>query len=323
MTALYITLGIIGGLLTLYLIFLFICFMLVFYSPKRRALGENEFDIPKGDIYEVFRDEMIAWTRDIRKMPRKTYEIKSADGLTLRAKYYEYEKGAPIELLFHGYRGSAERDLCGAVHRCFHLKRNAFIVDHRASGESDGHIITFGIKERLDALRWIDLIIKEFGEDVKIMITGISMGAATVMMLGNEELPKNVICSLADCGYTSPKEIIIKVLRDLRLPPRIFYPAIKLSAKLFGRFDIEEATAMDGVRKCRLPIIFIHGAADDFVPCEMSERLYEASISEHKALVLFDGVGHGLAFPADSEKYYRELMKFEDEHGLLKPEHKI
>ena len=149
------------------------------------------------------------------------------------------------------------------------------------------------------------------------------MGAATVMMLGNEELPKNVICSLADCGYTSPKEIIIKVLRDLRLPPRIFYPAIKLSAKLFGRFDIEEATAMDGVKKSRLPIIFIHGAADDFVPCEMSERLYEASIAEHKALVLFDGVGHGLAFPADSEKYYRELMKFEDEHGLLKPEYKI
>ncbi len=323
MTALYITLGVICGLSVLYFLFLLVCFTLVFYSPKRRVLGEDEFDMPKGDIYEVFRDDMIRWTREIRKMPRKTYEIKSADGLTLRAKYYEYEKGAPVELLFHGYRGCAERDLCGAVHRCFHLKRNAFIVDNRASGESDGHIITFGIKERLDALLWIDLIIKEFGEDVKIMITGISMGAATVMMLGNEELPKNVLCSLADCGYTSPKEIIIKVLRDMRLSPRIFYPAIRLSAKIFGRFDLEEVTALDGVKKSRLPIIFIHGAADDFVPAEMSERLFDASSAEHKALVLFNGVGHGLSFPADSEKYYRELMKFEDAHGLLKPEYKI
>lgn len=323
MTALYASLGIIGGLALLYLLFLLTCFMLVFYSPKRRVYGEGEYDIPKGDIYEVYRDDIIAWTNDIRKMPRRTYELESHDGLTLRAKYYEYEKGAPIEILFHGYRGSAERDLSGAVHRCFHLKRNAFIVDHRGSGESDGHILTFGIKERLDALGWIDLVIREFGDDVKIMVTGISMGAATVMMLQNEALPKNVLCSLADCGYTSPKEIIIKVLRDIHLPPAIFYPTIRLGAKIFGGFDLEEVTSLDGVRKSRLPIIFIHGTGDDYVPCEMSERLYAESAAEHKALVLFEGVGHGLCFPADREKYYRELMKFEDEHGLLKPEYKI
>ena len=200
---------------------------------------------------------------------------------------------------------------------------NSLVVDQRARGKSGGHVITFGIKERLDAVKWIDLIIKEFGEDVKIMITGISMGAATVMMLQNEALPKNVLCSLADCGYTSPKEIITKVLRDLHLPPSIFYPTIKLSARLFGGFDLEEVTAMDGVRKSRLPIIFIHGDGDDFVPCDMSRELYEASGAEHKALVIFEGVGHGLAFPADSEKYYAELTKFEDKHGLLKPEYKI
>ena len=323
MTVLYITLGVVGALAVIYFLFLLTCFLIVFYSPKRRVYGEGEYDIPKGDIYEVYRNDMIAWTNDIRRMPRKSYEIKSEDGLTLRAKYYEYEKGAPIEILFHGYRGSAERDLSGAVHRCFYLKRNAFIVDHRGSGESDGHVLTFGIKERLDALHWINLVIEEFGNDVKIMITGISMGAATVMMLQNEELPKNILCSLADCGYTSPKEIITKVLRDMHLPPSLFYPTIRLSAKIFGGFDLEEVTALDGVRKSKLPIIFIHGTGDDYVPCEMSERLYAESIAEHKALVLFDGVGHGLCFPADREKYYGELMKFEEAHGLLKPEYKI
>ena len=317
MTALYITCATILGVTLVYFIFTLVCFLLVFYSPKRKPPGENEYEIPKGDIYEIFRDDMIRWQSDIRKMPHKGYEIKSFDGLTLRANFYEYKKGAPIEILFHGYRGSAHRDLCGAVHRCFHLGRSALIVDHRASGESDGHVITFGIKERRDALGWIDLVIREFGDDIKIMITGISMGAATVMMTLNEPLPKNVVAVLADCGYTTPKEIISKVLCDLHLPAAIFYPTIRLGARIFGGFDLEEVTALEGVEKSALPIIFIHGTGDDFVPSEMSERLYEKSIAKHKAIALFPDVGHGLAFPASQERYYEELSAFTDKAGVF------
>ena len=92
---------------------------------------------------------------------------------------------------------------------------------------------------------------------------------------------------------------------------------------MFGEFDLEEVTAIDGVKKSKLPIIFIHGEADGFVPVEMSKALYEASSAEYKEIVIFEGVDHGLAFPADSEKYYAELTKFEEKHGLLKPEYKI
>lgn len=311
--AIYIVLGVAGGLLLLAFLMTLICFLIVFYSPKRRPLGEDEFEIPKGEIYEVYRDDMIRWTREIRNMKRESFEIKSHDGLTLRGKYYEYSKDAPLEILFHGYRGNSERDLSGAVHRCFDLKRSALIVDHRASGESDGHVITFGILERLDLLLWVNFAVSHFGEDKKIMITGISMGAATVMMSLSENLPKNVVSALADCGYTSPKEIIIKVMRDLHLPPAIFYPFTKLGARIFGGFNLEETSALEGVSKTKLPIIFIHGEGDDFVPCEMSERLYSLCSSEHKKLYTVPGVGHGLAYPANPEGYYKALSDFENE----------
>ena len=309
----YTVCGIISGILLLIFLMTLICFLLVFYSPKRKPLGENEFEIPKGEIYEVYREDMIGWTKEIRAMKREDVSITSRDGLTLRGYYYEYSKDAPVEILFHGYRGNAERDLCGAVHRCFNLGRSALIVDHRASGRSDGHVITFGIKERLDALLWVDFAIKKFGGDVKLIITGISMGAATVMMTLGENLPKNVISALADCGYTSPEEIIKKVLRDLHLPAWLFYPFIKLGARVFGGFDLEEASAIEGVKKCKIPIIFIHGAADGFVPCDMSRRLYELCRAPKKKLVTVEGVDHGLAFPADREGYYRALREFEEE----------
>ena len=128
------------GLALIILLTSFICFLKVFYSPKRKPLGPDEYDIPKGEIYEAYRKDIVNWTKQIRSLPHEKLEIKSFDGLTLRAKYYECNPGAPIELLFHGYQGNAERDLCGGVERCFRLDRNVMIINQRASGDSEGHV---------------------------------------------------------------------------------------------------------------------------------------------------------------------------------------
>ena len=314
MKAFYIITAIVTGAVILFLIFTLVCFLLVFYSRKRKPLLPGEYEIPKGRIYEPYREDIIAWTEEMRSLAHERLSITSHDGLNLCAKYYEYKKGAPVEILFHGYRGSSERDLCGGVHRCRMLGRNALIVDQRAAGESDGHVITFGIKERLDCKRWIDFAVEKFGEDTEIIITGISMGAATVMMALEDELPRQVVCALADCGYTSPKDIIKKVLRDLRLPVCIFYPVIRLAARLFGRFDLEETSALRGVKNCKIPIIFIHGEDDNFVPCDMTKNLYSVSTAPKKRLYTVPGAGHGLAFPCDRENYYRALKEFEAEY---------
>ena len=285
----------------------FICYRMVFHSPKRKPLGPDEYEIPEGEIYEVYREDMIEWTKEIRAMPHEDVEIVSHDGLTLRGKYFMKSPELPVEILFHGYKGTAERDLCGAVERAFDVNRNALIVNHRAAGPSDGHVISFGINERRDCLRWIDFAIQKFGKDVKLVITGISMGAATVMMASGEDLPSNVISVLADCGYTSPKEIICKVVRDMKLPVKLLYPFIKLGAKLYGRFNLEEASPIEAMKKCTVPIVFVHGDADDFVPYEMSKRLFEACASEKKILITVPGAGHGLAFPKDRKGYVDQL----------------
>ncbi len=300
-----------GGLLLLAALFFgvtYICFRMAFFVDRKKA-RRDDIELPDGEIYEPYHEQMINWTKETRQMPSKEFSIVSFDGLKLYGKFYEFENGAPIELMFHGYRGTAERDLSGAVQRCFKLGRSALIVDQRCSGKSDGNVITFGVNEHKDCLKWVEFMVSHFGDDVKIILTGISMGASTVLMASGKELPSNVIGVLADCGFTSAKEIIKKVIGQLKLPVEISYFFVKLGAKIFGHFDLEETSAIEAVKKCKIPIIFIHGEADDYVPCEMSIKNYEAC-SSRKELVTVPGAGHGLAFLVGNELYFEKVTNF-------------
>lgn len=291
------------------LLIAYVCYRMAFYNPKPRNVDPEAIRIPDGEIYEPFREQMEDWVRWTRSLPSEDVTITSRDGLTLRGKYYEFAPGAPIELMFHGYRGAAERDLSGGVFRCFSLGRSALIVDQRSCGQSEGNTITFGIKEHQDCLSWLDFAIEKFGPDCRIILTGISMGASTVLMAAGRELPKNVIGVLADCGFTSAKDIIQVVIRMMKLPPRLAYTFVKLAARIYGGFDLEETSAIQAVEKITVPVFFTHGETDDFVPCDMSRRMYEACRS-HKTLVLIPGAGHGLAFPVDQTGYLKALGDF-------------
>ena len=286
----------------------FICFRMAFYVPPRKTPTE-EYDIPQGKIYDVYRDKMIGWIKESRALPCEELTITSFDGLTLHGKYYEYAPGATIEIMFHGYRGTAERDLGGGVQRCFSMGHSALIVDQRCSSRSEGSVITFGIHESRDCLEWVNLAIRRFGPDVKIILTGISMGAATVMIAASEELPPNVIGVLADCGYTSPKDIIKIVIRQMKLPAGPTYPFVKLGAKIFGGFDLEAKSPIEAMKRCKVPAIFFHGEADRFVPCSMSQENYEACAAK-KRLVTVPGAGHGLSILLDPEGYKTAMKEF-------------
>lgn len=286
-----------------------VCFIRIFYSPRQKKA--EDFPIPEGKIYEEYREDMIRWIKEADALPYIELSITSFDGLKLKGRFYEFEKNAPVEILFHGYKGSSRRDLSGGVARCRALGHSALIVDHRASGESEGRVITFGIKESRDCLSWIDLVSREVAPEAKIIITGISMGAATVMITAAEELPEKVVGVLADCGYTSAKDIIKKVIKDMGLPAELLYPFAKLGARIFGGFDLEERSPAESMKKCRIPVIFFHGDSDDFVPHSMSVENYEACVAK-KELVTISGAGHGLCFPADREKYLNALRAFFD-----------
>ncbi len=241
----------------------------------------------------------------------------SFDGLKLYGKFYEYAPGAPMEIMFHGYRGCAEKDLSGGVQRCFTLKRSALIVEQRASSISEGNVITFGVNEHKDCLAWTDFAVKHFGDDCKIILTGISMGAATVLMAAGKPLPKNVIGVLADCGYTSPKEIIKIVIKQMGLPENLAYFFVKLGAKIYGHFDLDENPPIEAVKNATVPIIFYHGDADDFVPHYMSQQNFDACASK-KAFITFENAGHGLSYPSNPPKYFETLREFFGEEGSYK-----
>ena len=304
-----------GGLTLLILLLSYICFRMAFYASRKEPKVKEEYPIPTGDCYEPFRQQMTDWIKEARNIPCQPVEITSFDGLTLRGKYYECDPEAPIELMFHGYRGTSERDLCGGIQRTFSLGRNVLLPDQRASGRSDGHIISFGINESRDCRTWVDFMIQRFGPDCKIILCGISMGAATVLMAAGSPLPKNVIGIIADCGYTSPKEIICKVIRtDMKLPPRLVYPFIKLGAKLFGGFDLEENSPLKAMETCTLPVLFFHGESDDFVPCDMSRQNFTACRSPKKILTV-PGADHGLCYLLDPDGYRRIITEFAEELG--------
>ena len=296
--------------LAITLITSYICFRRIFLADRNKhGLDEEGYPILEGKIYEPYKDKMRQWVKETRALPHTDVSITSFDGLTLRGKYYEHEKGAPIDRLMHGYQGSSERDLGGAALRCFALGRNALIVDHRGCGESEGRVITFGINESRDCLDWIDFTIKNIDRDAKIIITGLSMGAATVMITAGKELPTNVVGALADCGYSSAREIIMTVMKKMKLPPKLLYPFAKLGGRIFGHFDIDETSPVESLKNAKIPVFFIHGDDDRYVPYEMSVKNYEACVS-HKKLVTVPGVGHGLAYPADVDRYLKEVDEF-------------
>ena len=302
-------LGILAALAAVVLLIGYVCFRMAFYAPRKAKPETDEIDIPDGKIYEAYRKDFEQWAKEVRAMPYKELWITSFDGLKLHGRYYEYSPDSPIELMFHGYRGSAERDLSGGVQRCFALGHSALIVDQRCSGQSQGTVITFGVREHRDALNWLSKMAEEFGSERKVILTGISMGASTVVMAAGQELPANVIGVLADCGYSSQKAIIQKVIAQMGLPVKLSYPFVKLAARVYGGFDLEQITPLQALENCKVPVIFFHGEADDFVPCQMSRQMYEACPTR-KALVTVPGAGHGLAYPAHRDMYLQVLADF-------------
>lgn len=290
----------------------FVCFLLVFYERRQ---PQPEYPVPDGEAYEPYREMMIEGIKRLRSQRQERFTICSHDGLTLSGRYFEYAPGAPIEIMFHGYRGCADRDFCLGMDRAFALGHSCLIVDQRTTGGSDGHIITFGIRESRDCLRWVDFVVEHFGPEVKIILTGISMGGATVLMAAGEKLPDNVVGVLADCAYTSAKAIIREVARRQGLPVWIMYPLIRLGAWLFAGLDLEGNAPIEAVKRIKVPVVFAHGEDDGFVPCDMSRENY-AACAAPKCLYTAPGADHGLCYLVAQEDYIRALREFWLEQGI-------
>ena len=310
MDPIYVILIIAASLIAVILLISYVCYSMAFKAEK----GERDPHAPiKLAGYAEVRDKMEALITEIEATPYEAVTIISHDGLPLTARYYHYADGAPVEIQMHGYRGHALRDFCSGARDARDRGHNLILVNQRSHGGSGGRCITFGVKERYDCLSWVNYAVERFGDGVKIILVGISMGAATVLMASELDLPKNVKCIMADCPYSSPKAIIKKVIGDMKLPASLAFPFVRLGGLIFGGFDICSASPIDAVKRTKLPILLIHGEADGFVPCEMSRRIYENISSEKRKIVTFPTADHGTSFLVDKERYLSEVKSFTEE----------
>ena len=244
------------------------------------------------------------------------HTITSFDGLKLCAYYLPAEAPASgkrrrnILLLMHGYRAGGLTDFAG-LYRFYHEQGYDLLVPfERSHGPSEGRYICFGVKERFDCRDWAEYAVRLAGEDCNLYLSGISMGCATVLMAAGLPLPSNVRAIIADCGFTSPKEILKTVLkRDYHLPAFPLMNLTELLTKWRAGFGYSDASTLDAMRNCRIPVLFIHGEKDTFVPVQMTLDNYMAC-SAPKELLIVPGAVHAAASLQDPEGYRRTALAF-------------
>lgn len=280
-------------------------YRIAFYSPDA---GRDSLPVMVSSAYDPYREEMRKLFRQLQDRPFEFVTAESHDGLLLSGRYYHVADGAPLDICFHGYRSSPLTDFSGGSSLSQELGHNLLLVDQRAHGKSQGRTITFGIKERRDVLQWVRYAVERFGEDVQILLYGISMGGATVLMASDLELPKNVKGIIADCPYASPMDIILHVGKGNPIPNWLIRPLVRLGAWVYGGFVLDETDAIRSVEQAKVPILILHGEADTFVPPEMSDivSVNPQLVSRHTVA----NANHGLSFLENTPQYCRIVKDF-------------
>ena len=283
------------------------CYRMVFYNVNDEAAAV--FANPPGSQYEAVSEIVEENIRKLQKIPFEQIYIQASDGEILAGKYYHFKDKGPVQILFHGYRGNGIREFACGNQMAKTIGYNTIVVDERAHGESGGHTISFGIKERWDCVDWANYARNRFGENTKLILSGVSMGAATVLMASELNLPDTVAAITADCPYSAPGAIIRKVAADVKVPPRLVYPFVALGALIFGHFRLWASSPVRAVRNASIPILLIHGEDDRFVPCDMSREI-RAACSGPAMLATFPEAGHGLSYLTDTVRYHRIFSDF-------------
>lgn len=296
--------------LIVFLIFISIClycFIVCFYTGKKRPT--EPYGLISRSPYKAVEDKIFASIRLMEQAPFEEVSIRSYDGLTLHGKYYHHKDGAPVEIIFHGYRSMSLLDCSGGYAYAKKNGINLLAVDQRAHGKSGSNVITYGIKERYDCLSWAEYAAERFGKDTPIILSGLSMGAATVVMATQLPLPERVCCVIADCPYSVPSKIIRKVSNDLHVPSALSYPFIWIGARILGGISLNAASPLDAAKVSKIPILLIHGEDDHLIPCDMSRQIHEQS-NGCTTFETFPDADHGLCYIVNPKRYERICTDF-------------
>lgn len=277
-------------------------------GPKDFLQGNKDLEVSAETLEHFLEGDWITWTKE---QPFEQLELISFDGIELKGYYLAAKEPSNKTVVFaHGYLGRAfDMGLFGEYYYET-LGYNIFTPDLRGHGESSGDYYGFGWHDRLDLIDWINLLLEREGEGQEIILHGLSMGAAAVLMASGESLPEQVKGIIADSAYTSVYDLFAyQIERIFSLPPVPFLPTTSFVTKQRANYSFEEASALEQVKKATVPILFIHGGGDSFVPTSMSEELYEATNSEKK-LIIFPDANHGESIVMHREAFLQEVTNF-------------
>ena len=255
-----------------------------------------------------------------KALPKQDVSIEAGDGITLYGSYIPAEgEAVRTVLLAHGYHSSADKDFSGIMQFYHENGCNLLAIEERAHMRSGGTYITMGLRESEDVKRWCDLLNREYGaESMPLYLHGISMGAATVMMTQGEDLPENVAGIIADCGFTSPYDIAVAVMKTkMKGPVRPVVSWVNQISKRVAGIDLKEKSTVTILKKAEIPMLFVHGTLDDFVPVHMTIKSYQACAAPKK-IMLVDGATHAMSWLADTERYKEAICTFfaENDAGI-------
>lgn len=289
------------------------------------ALLDRRFEIPEvlgkmiadsdegfeGDKERISHD--MAW---LNSCEIEKYSIISDRGCYLQGYLIRPEKESDVYVFgSHGYRSDGKGEWCHyAKHYVEDLGYNMFFVDHQAAGESEGRYFGFAAFESEDSMKWLSFMLDTFGKDIKIILHGISMGSTTVMIMsGKKELPENVKFTVADCGFTSAMDEFTFKLKCWHAPKFPIVPTIKALQKKRAGYDFQKDTdALSAVKNARVPMLFIHGDKDNFVPTYMAALLHDACSAEYKDILIVKGADHAMSYKEGKEEYEAKVQEFID-----------
>ena len=294
-----------------------ICVVTVYFfnfTCKRNTGVEPDEEILKARL-EEFPDHKELFERGFAWISEHTpemHKITSRDGLKFCAEYIANPENRGIVLMFHGYRSTPHGDFAAVMEFFYSLGFSLFLPSQRSHQYSEGKYICFGAKERYDCVDWANYLRDTFGAGTPLLLDGISMGCATVVASVNLGLPDNVRGVIADCGFTNPGIIIEHCMRQwTKLTKFPVYYTVAAYARIRAGFDFNAFNTTEVLKEAGVPILFVHGTDDDFVPPYMSKQNYEACASEKK-LVLVEGATHANSYLVDRERCENELKAFAD-----------
>ena len=274
---------------------------------------------PKSSKSAIFSNDDFEAKEQMKLENNKWLEENASDVYieSKKLRLHSYEVKAKKEskvwvIAVHGYTDSAYF-MVEAAKQFLNYGYNVLMPDLRAHGKSEGRYIGMGWPDRLDLMQWIDYLIATYG-NIKIILYGISMGAATVMMTSGERLPSNVRVVIEDCGYTSAWEEFAYELKTLFHMPT--FPALynaNVITKIRAKYSLKKASAIKQVAKSKTPTLFIHGDKDKFVPFYMLDKLYDAASCKKEKLVI-KNAGHAEAQRVEPERYWRGVRRFIKHH---------